>query len=200
MYTGTAREGTLEWDKGLAILSIGTCPKPVLPFNEASWSSTPLAVLFILAALPLPCEFRFIGRRHRDYPPSPRTVLVLGNVHRVRAIRMESFILTRRDLHKLLQKWAEQNGPVHGLIFGNQTLVVLSSDADNLNALIAVRPRLTSGKIVHACGKVTTVDDNDRTLCRADKMIHALLNVTAAQSYLPYQDSKRSIRRYFSPT
>ena len=67
----------------------------------------------------------------------------------------------------------EQSGPARCLIFGDQLLIVLCSDADNLIAIIALRaigPRLTSGKIVYACGTVTTVDDtNDRTLRRAEE-------------------------------
>ena len=98
-----------------------------------------------------------------------------------------------RDAHLQFQKWAEQYGPIYSLILGTKTLIVLSSD-EAVKELLDKRSNNFSDRPEMYIGQ---------TLCSGDlrllmmgygprwrtfrKMVHALLNISAARSYAPYQ-------------
>ncbi|ROT34502.1 cytochrome P450 family protein [Sodiomyces alkalinus F11] len=142
---------------------------------------TYIVALGVLAALIV--RLLMIGRRPKNYPPGPPTLPILGNIHQ----------LATRDSHLQFEKWAREYGPVYSLMLGTKTLVVLSSDK-------AVKDLMDkrSGKYSHRQEMYI-----GQTLCSGDlrvlmmgygprwraarKMIHGLLNVSAAKSYVPYQ-------------
>lgn len=98
-----------------------------------------------------------------------------------------------RDAHLQFQKWAQQYGSIYSLILGTKTLIVLSSD-EAVKELLDKRSNNYSDRQEMYIGQ---------TLCSGDlrllmmgygpkwrtfrKMVHGLLNITAARSYVPYQ-------------
>lgn len=98
-----------------------------------------------------------------------------------------------RDAHLQFQRWAQQYGPVYSLILGTKVLIVLSSD-EAVKELLDKRSNNYSDRQEMYIGQ---------TLCSGDlrllmmgygtkwrtfrKMVHALLNISAAKSYVPYQ-------------
>ncbi|KAK4998429.1 hypothetical protein LTR66_002329 [Elasticomyces elasticus] len=101
--------------------------------------------------------------------------------------------MPKRDAHLQFQKWAQEYGPVYSLILGTKTLIVLSSDVavkdllDKRSAIYSARQDMYIG--------MTLCSDNLRFLMMdygprwrmVRKLVHALLNVEAARSYVPYQ-------------
>ncbi|KAK5937706.1 hypothetical protein PMZ80_009835 [Knufia obscura] len=128
-------------------------------------------------------RFLLIGRRPKGYPPGPPTVPILGNIHQ----------MPSRDAHLQFQKWAQVYGPIYSLMLGTKTLIVLSSD-EAVKELLDKRSNNFSDRQEMYIGQ---------TLCSGDlrllmmgygprwrnfrKMVHALLNISAAKSYVPYQ-------------
>ncbi|KAH6695143.1 cytochrome P450 [Plectosphaerella plurivora] len=105
--------------------------------------------------------------------------------------------------HIQLQKWAQEYGPVYSLILGTKVMIVLSSDtavADVLNKKsgnFSDRPDMFIGQKI-ASGNLRLVvmvshcpphkhryGDNWRMIHR---MIHNIMNIKAAVTYVPYQD------------
>ncbi|KAK5017381.1 hypothetical protein LTR60_001962, partial [Cryomyces antarcticus] len=147
-----------------------------------------------------------VGRRPSSYPPGPPTVPILGNIHQVSylpsalsdpALHAHSTLTIRkmptRDAHLQFQKWAQEYGPVYSLMLGTKTLIVLSSD-------VAVKDLLDKRSGIYSSRQDMYVG---MTLCSGDlrllmmqygpkwrgirKMVHGLLNIQAAKSYVPYQ-------------
>ena len=98
-----------------------------------------------------------------------------------------------RDAHLQFEKWAREYGPIYSLILGTKTLVVLSSDKavkdllDKKSGLYSHRQDMYIGQDLCSGGlRVLMMGYTARwRACR--KMIHSLLNVSAAKSYVPYQ-------------
>ncbi|KAH8906486.1 putative cytochrome P450 [Coniochaeta sp. PMI_546] len=124
-----------------------------------------------------------LGRRPKNYPPGPPTLPIIGNLHQ----------MPTRDAHLQFEKWARLYGPVYSLILGTKTLVVLSSDK-------AVKDLLDKRSSIYSHRQEMYIG---QTLCSGDlrvlmmpytprwrmsrKLVHSLLNVSAAKSYVPYQ-------------
>ncbi|KAK5652310.1 hypothetical protein OQA88_10660 [Cercophora sp. LCS_1] len=123
------------------------------------------------------------GRRPKNYPPGPPTLPIIGNLHQ----------MPTRDAHLQFEKWAREYGPVYSLILGTKTMVVLSSDQ-------AVKDLLDKKSNMYSHRQEMYIG---QTLCSGDlrilmmgygprwrscrKLVHALLNISAAKSYVPYQ-------------
>lgn len=98
-----------------------------------------------------------------------------------------------RNAHLQFQKWAEEYGPIYSLMLGTKTLIVLSSD-ESVKELLDKRSNNYSDRQEMYIGQ-TLCSDDLRLLMMGygprwrtyRKMVHALLNVQAAKSYVPYQ-------------
>ncbi|KAH8649736.1 putative cytochrome P450 [Tricladium varicosporioides] len=124
-----------------------------------------------------------IGKRPKNYPPGPPTLPLIGNIHQ----------MPLRDAHLQFEKWAREYGPIYSLMLGTKTLIVLSSD-EAVKDLLDRRSGIYSHRQEMYIGQ---------TLCSGDlrllmmgygprwrafrKMVHGLLNVSTAKSYVPYQ-------------
>ncbi|KAJ3545430.1 hypothetical protein NM208_g2508 [Fusarium decemcellulare] len=114
-----------------------------------------------------------IGRRPSSYPPGPPTLPLIGNLHQ----------MPSKDGHLQFQKWAREYGPVFSLILGTKVMIVLSSDRavkdllDKRSTIYSSRPEMYMGQIEYG--------DTWRMI---RKMVHNILNIKAAKSYVPYQD------------
>ncbi|KAI9853618.1 MAG: hypothetical protein M1830_006647, partial [Pleopsidium flavum] len=97
------------------------------------------------------------------------------------------------DAHKQFQKWAEEYGPVYSLILGTQTWVVLSSGVavrdliDKRSAIYSSRLDMYIGQTLCSGGLRFLMMQYGPTWRMIRKMIHNLLNVSTARSYVPYQ-------------
>ncbi|KAH7159405.1 cytochrome P450 [Dactylonectria estremocensis] len=101
--------------------------------------------------------------------------------------------------HLQFQKWAKEYGPIYSLILGTKTCVVLSSDEtvkdllDKKSGVYSDRPDMFIGQRI-ASGNLRLVvmryGNNWRMIHR---MIHKALNITAAVTYVPYQDLENKV-------
>ncbi|KAK5191325.1 hypothetical protein LTR16_007617, partial [Cryomyces antarcticus] len=90
-----------------------------------------------------------------------------------------------RDAHLQFQKWAQEYGPVYSLMLGTKTLIVLSSDVA-VKDLLDKRSGIYSSRQDMYVG-MTLCSGDLRLLMMIRKMVHGLLNIQAAKSYVPYQ-------------
>ncbi|KAI5240963.1 cytochrome P450 [Aureobasidium subglaciale] len=119
-----------------------------------------------------------VGRRSNDYPPGPPTIPILGNIHQ----------MPKRDAHLQFQRWADEYGPIYSLMLGTRVLIVLSSDEavkellDRRSAIYSAREDMYTGQTLCSGGlRFLMMWRYFRKLC------HALLNVSVAKTYVPYQ-------------
>lgn len=98
-----------------------------------------------------------------------------------------------RDAHLQFQKWAQEYGPVYSLILGTKTLIVLSND-EAVKELLDRRSNNYSDRQEMYIGQTLCSDDLRLLMMgygpkwrKYRKMVHALLNIQAAKSYVPYQ-------------
>lgn len=98
-----------------------------------------------------------------------------------------------RDAHLQFEKWAREYGPVYSLILGTKTMVVLSSD-QAVKDLMDKKSNMYSHRVDMYIGQKLCSGDlrilmmpygATWRMCR--KLVHTLLNVSAAKSYVPYQ-------------
>ncbi|KAJ9643783.1 hypothetical protein H2204_001928 [Knufia peltigerae] len=123
------------------------------------------------------------GRRPKDFPPGPPTVPILGNIHQMPA----------RDAPLQFEKWAREYGPVYSLMLGTKTMIVLSTD-EAVKELLDRRSGYYSDRQEMYIGQKLCSGDNRMLMMGYGprwrgfrKMCHALLNIQAAKSYVPYQ-------------
>ncbi|KAF5968610.1 oxidoreductase [Fusarium bulbicola] len=110
-----------------------------------------------------------IGRRPEAYPPGPPTLPLIGNLHQI----------PNRKRHIQLQRWAEQYGRIYSLILGTKVMIVLNTD-QTVKDLVDKRGGIYSSR------PESYPDDEVWKMAR--KLVHRILGVTAARSYIPYQD------------
>ncbi|OQV08527.1 hypothetical protein CLAIMM_12785 [Cladophialophora immunda] len=96
--------------------------------------------------------------------------------------------------HRQFQKWAEEYGPIYSLILGTKTYIVLNTDAavkdllDKRSAMYSSRPEMYMAHDI-ASGGLRTVTMPYGSLWRMmHTVVHSILNIKAATSYIPYQD------------
>ncbi|CEF87210.1 hypothetical protein FGSG_11389 [Fusarium graminearum PH-1] len=140
--------------------------------------------VFFLALGAVLVRLLFTGRRPKDYPPGPPTIPILGNIH----------LMPKRDAHLQFRKWADEYGPVYSLILGTKPFIVLSSAQavkdllDKKSGIYSDRQEMYVGQVLGSGGLRLLMMGYGQTWRSFRKLVHSLLNVTAAKSYVPYQD------------
>ncbi|KFA72996.1 hypothetical protein S40288_03258 [Stachybotrys chartarum IBT 40288] len=127
-----------------------------------------------------------VGRRPKNYPPGPPTIPFIGNLHQIPSEKR----------HIQFTKWAEEYGPIYSLMLGTKVMIVLSSDVvikelmDKRGAIYSSRPESYVAQTLLSGGlRVLFMENSPRgTWKGVRKLLHLILNVTAARSYVPYQD------------
>ncbi|KAF5597361.1 cytochrome P450 monooxygenase oxidoreductase [Fusarium pseudoanthophilum] len=147
------------------------------------------AQLFWVALVAIFVRLLFTSRRPKNYPPGPPTLPILGNIH----------LMPTKDAHLQFRKWADKYGPVYSLILGTKPFIVLSSAQavkdllDKKSALYSDRQEMYVGQILGSGGlrllMMSFLPQGYGPTWRSfRKLVHSLLNVTTAKSYVPYQD------------
>ncbi|KAF4428779.1 cytochrome P450 oxidoreductase [Fusarium acutatum] len=142
--------------------------------------------LFWVALAAIFVRLLFTGRRPKNYPPGPPTLPILGNIHLCQ--------MPTKDAHLQFRKWADEYGPVYSLILGTKPFIVLSSAQavkdllDKKSALYSDRQEMYVGQILGSGGLRLLMMGYGPTWRSFRKLVHSLLNVTTAKSYVPYQD------------
>lgn len=83
--------------------------------------------------------------------------------------------------------------PIYSLILGSKVMVVLNTDQavkdllDKRSNIYSSRPEMYLGNIVSGSLRVLLMEYGD-TWRMIRKMVHNILNIKAARSYVPYQD------------
>ncbi|OCL10731.1 cytochrome P450 [Glonium stellatum] len=130
-----------------------------------------------------------IGRRPAGYPPGPPTVPILGNLH----------LMPAKYGHRQLRAWAQNYGPIYSLMLETKTYIVLSSGTavrdllDKRSNIYSSRPDMYMAHDVASGGlRILTMKYGPlwRTI---HKMIHNILNIRAAITYVPYQDLENKL-------
>jgi len=101
--------------------------------------------------------------------------------------------MPKRDAHLQFEKWAREYGPIYSLILGTKTLVVLNSDKavkdllDKKSNMYSHRQEMYIGQTLCSGNlRILMMGYEPRwRMCR--KLVHTLLNISAAKSYVPYQ-------------
>ncbi|KAJ4387337.1 hypothetical protein N0V93_007926 [Gnomoniopsis smithogilvyi] len=129
-------------------------------------------------------ELRRTGRRLNTYPPGPPTLPLIGNLHQI----------PQKKRHLQFEKWAREYGPVYSLMLGSKVVIVLSSDQavkdliDKKGVIYSSRPESYLAQDVISGGLRVLFMPNNEVWKMARKFTHRILGVTAARSYVPYQD------------
>ncbi|KAH0847599.1 putative Cytochrome P450 oxidoreductase [Fonsecaea pedrosoi] len=131
----------------------------------------------VFAALKL-CR---VGMRPKDFPPGPRTVPILGNLHQ----------FPLKDMHLQFQKWTQEYGPLVGLQLGTQRIILLGS-ASAVHDLLEKRSANNSTRmdiLFREYGNDLNIffRPYDDVWKRQRKVYHVRLNSKLANNYLPYQ-------------
>ncbi|KAK4221067.1 cytochrome P450 [Podospora fimiseda] len=142
-----------------------------------------LQILPVVVGLVLLVKLLSIGRRPKNFPPGPPTLPILGNLHQ----------MPKHDAHLQFEKWAREYGPVYSLILGTKVMIVLSSDKavkellDKKSNMYSHRQEMYVGQTLCSGDlRILMMGYTPRwRMCR--KMVHTLLNISAAKSYVPYQ-------------
>lgn len=101
--------------------------------------------------------------------------------------------MPQRDLHLQLQKWAKEYGPIYSLIIGTKPMIVLSSPEvvkellDRRSNIYSSRPDLYITQDLISGGYRMVLMKYNEKWRMIRKMMHSLLNVQAARTYVPYQ-------------
>lgn len=131
------------------------------------------------------CVYRLlqVGRRPAGYPPGPPTIPILGNIH----------LMPKRDAHLQYQKWAQEYGPIYSLILGTTTLIVIS-DGNTVKELLDKKSANFSDRMDMYIGQTVCSGGMRLLMMRYGsqwrsfrKMVHGILNVSSAKTYVPYQ-------------
>ncbi|KAK7728483.1 hypothetical protein SLS57_002371 [Botryosphaeria dothidea] len=90
--------------------------------------------------------------------------------------------IPQEDQHEQFTKWAKQYGPIYSLMMGTKTIIVLNND-QVVKDLLDKRSAIYSDRMeMYTIGEIASGGLRMLTMMR--KMIHALLNVNAAKSYV----------------
>ncbi|KAJ4986250.1 cytochrome P450 [Stagonosporopsis vannaccii] len=125
-----------------------------------------------------------VGRRPKGYPPGPPTVPVLGNLH----------LVPHERPYLQFTKWAREYGPIYSLMLGTRTYIILSSPEtvrellDKRSSIYSSRPNMYVGQEVASGGLRLVTMKYGQLWRKMHKMVHNILNMRAAVSYVPYQD------------
>lgn len=147
-------------------------------------------VMTALSALALSTVFLIVwrlsrvARRHKNYPPGPRTLPVVGNLHQIPSEKR----------HLQFGKWAEEYGPIYSLMLGTQTYVVLSADyairdlVDKRGPIYASRPDLYIAQHIVSGHLRVLFMEAGKTWKMVRKLAQRILRIETVRTYVPYQD------------
>ncbi|KAI8932188.1 hypothetical protein NX059_011068 [Plenodomus lindquistii] len=144
----------------------------------------PLAVAALGLVALLVWRISRVGARPARAPPGPPTLPVIGNLHLM------------PKSHAWLQyfEWAKQYGPVFSLILGTKTFIIISSDQavkdllEKRSRIYSSRPELYLAWTILGSGlRMASMVYGD-TWRTSRKLMHSMLHVQAAKTYVPYQD------------
>ncbi|CAG8978781.1 hypothetical protein HYALB_00011046 [Hymenoscyphus albidus] len=125
-----------------------------------------------------------IGRRPSSYPPGPPTLPLIGNLHQI----------PNQKRHLQFEKWAQEYGPIYSLMLGTKVMIVLNSDlaikdlVDKRGAIYSSRPQAYIAQDILSGGLRILFMPNSDVWKMARKIAHRVLNISAARTYVPYQD------------
>ncbi|ORY15451.1 putative cytochrome P450 oxidoreductase [Clohesyomyces aquaticus] len=128
-------------------------------------------------------RIRNVGRRPKNYPPGPPTLPIIGNIHHIPSPKP----------HHQFKKWADKFGPVYSLILGTSVMVALSTDVavkellDKRSNIYSSRPDLYIGHVLSGGYRMLLMQYGE-TWRMIRRTVHNHLSITAAKSYIPYQD------------
>ncbi|KAK3299783.1 cytochrome P450 [Chaetomium fimeti] len=104
-----------------------------------------------------------------------------------------AIVMPARDAHLQFEKWGREYGPVYSLILGTKTLIVLSSDKavkdllDKKSNMYSHRQEMYIGQTLCSGDLRVLMMGYDARWRMCRKLVHTLLNISAAKSYVPYQ-------------
>nr|UYD62317.1 cytochrome P450 [Leptographium qinlingense (nom. inval.)] len=148
-----------------------------------------LAGIAVFGFLLLLVKLLKIGRRPSDLPPGPPTLPLIGNLH----------LMPKEKPHLQFQKWAEEYGPVYSLMLGTKAMVVVTSDVDvkdlldRRSGIYSDRPDMFIGQKIASGNLRLVVMRYGANWRMVHKMVHNILNIKAAITYVPYQDLENKI-------
>ncbi|KAL2157119.1 hypothetical protein VTH06DRAFT_6407 [Thermothelomyces fergusii] len=140
-------------------------------------------VLPVIMAAAITMRVLLSGRRPRKLPPGPPTLPVIGNLHQI----------PKRDVHLQFEKWAREYGQIYSLILGTKPLIVLSSDKavkdllDKKSNIYSHRQEMYIGQTLCSGDLRILMMGYDARWRMCRKLVHSLLNIAVAKSYVPYQ-------------
>ncbi|MCJ1299231.1 hypothetical protein MMC08_002023 [Hypocenomyce scalaris] len=148
-----------------------------------------LSALIAAVFVPVLVRYYFAAQRPKNFPPGPQTIPFLGNLH----------LLPPSKIFLKFDEWAKDYGPIVGLKFGPQNVVVLNSFQhvkelfDKKGAIYSSRPENYIGNEI-ICQNETHIllvpyGQGWRTLRKA---CQSLLNVKIVDSLLPIQNAEAS--------
>ncbi|OAG44327.1 hypothetical protein AYO21_01323 [Fonsecaea monophora] len=162
----------------------------MVQLSSSSYTPFSLVVLPLLAiAAFLLIKLSKVGRRAPGLPPGPPTIPILGNLH----------LMPTKNPHIQFQKWAQEYGPIYSLILGTKTMIVLSSDQavkdllDKRSGIYSDRPDMFIGQKIASGNLRLVVMRYGDTWRMIHRIVHNILNIKAAVTYVPYQDLENKV-------
>ncbi|CAD0022046.1 unnamed protein product [Aureobasidium pullulans] len=124
------------------------------------------------------CYILGSGLRPKNYPPGPRTLPLIGNLHQ-------------------FAKWAKEYGPIYSILAGSRPIIVLSSVEvvkdllDKRSAIYSDRPEAYAANHI-PISKLRMVFMPYTPLWRkVRKIAHSLLSIKVVKNYDAYQEMER---------
>ncbi|THX33628.1 cytochrome P450 [Aureobasidium pullulans] len=142
-----------------------------------------LALVFGLGS----CYFLGLGLRPKNYPPGPRTLPLIGNLHQIPS----------KNEYLQFAKWAKEYGPIYSILAGSRPIIVLSSVEvvkdllDKRSAIYSDRPEAYAANHI-PISKLRMVFMPYTPLWRkVRKIAHSLLSIKVVKNYDAYQEMER---------
>ncbi|THW17027.1 cytochrome P450 [Aureobasidium pullulans] len=142
-----------------------------------------LALVFGLGS----CYILGLGLRPKNYPPGPRTLPLIGNLHQIPS----------KNEYLQFAKWAKEYGPIYSILAGSRPNIVLSSVEvvkdllDKRSAIYSDRPEVYAANHI-PISKLRMVFMPYTPLWRkVRKIAHSLLSIKVVKNYDAYQEMER---------
>ncbi|CAD0010824.1 unnamed protein product [Aureobasidium pullulans] len=149
------------------------------------------------------CYILGSGLRPKNYPPGPRTLPLIGNLHQVckvvksRHNRLTVIQIPSKNEYLQFAKWAKEYGPIYSILAGSRPIIVLSSVEvvkdllDKRSAIYSDRPEAYAANHI-PISKLRMVFMPYTPLWRkVRKIAHSLLSIKVVKNYDAYQEMER---------